>query len=172
MESSPDEIQQRAERAGRRAFGAVLVALAALFFVGVLGAVIVLPAVGVGVAETFGGLFSRRRADGCDGCRLLAPGARVVRDGRDVARLQQVAEARSAERPLPAYLAAGTGPALDSLRAGELVARLAPSDPAAPVIELVARGGAPSTRQVGTLILTSGGPPLPLYGPAGRVGPP
>jgi hypothetical protein len=106
------------------------------------------------------------RGDGCAGCRALPTGTAVARHGRAVAQVTQVAEPNGTDRPLPMYLSRGSGPVLDSLLAGRLVARLDPSKTAAeyiPLIELVSPDSVSGRTIVARLVVADSPGPVPVF---------
>jgi len=143
---------------GWRALVGVLLAFGVLAAIAEFGSVV---ALGNAI------LAGLSRGSRCDGCGPAPRGSGVLRAGRVVGVIEQVAEPRG-DRPLLMFLATasgpGAGPAIDSARAGHLRARL-DQDPRSVVwsIELVRRDsarGAPVAR----LVLAAGQPPLLVWG--------
>ncbi len=144
-------MRRDAERAGRRAAGRVVAALA---LAGV-GAIVI-------AAWRLGA-----RADGAAGTRL-GPEAAVTRGARRLAAIERVGRARGRGR-LPLYLAPATGATIDSARVGALAARLVPGTESgnAPAIALVPRDSVRGLAPIGRLVVTPGEPGLLVYGARG-----
>jgi hypothetical protein len=135
------------------ALALILVSLAVLFYA-TMGQL-------VGVLQT-----AFTHGDGCAGCRTLPTGAAVARHGQPVAPVTQVAEPNGTGRPLPMYLSRGSGPILDSLLAGQLLARLDPLKTAAgyiPLIELVPPDSVSGRTVVARLVIAGSPGPVPVF---------
>jgi hypothetical protein len=136
--------------------GVVALALVALA-VALLGSVSAL-------GDALGGLGPSGRASGCDGCRAAPEGASVVRGGRVVAPIRQIADPGRG-RAHALFLAPAAGPVIDSARAGRLVGRLEPLYHAgAWTVTLLPPDSVVGLRVAAGLVVTPGAPPVPVYG--------
>jgi hypothetical protein len=153
-------IQQRAIARGWRALIAVILGVGLLSAVGFFLSVVTTgKAIGEAIARSSPGTR-------CNGCGPAPRGSAVRRADQTVGAIQQVA-APQAGRPLQMFLAtasgAASGPVIDSVRAGQLAARL-DQDPKEVVwaIDLVPRDSAGGAL-VGRLVLGAGAP-IPVWG--------
>jgi len=148
-----------AHSAGRRVLWVSLAPLAALS--------VTVFALGVTSLGRLGEIFLGigRQRDGCAGCVGTLREARIVRGERVVARIRQVARPLPPERTLTLYLAHGSGPALDSARAGLLaaVADVFTGPGVSPVLGLVPRDSTRGLPLVGRIVIGAGQAAIPVY---------